>query len=685
MRFLLVVTLLFSLTLPALAEMPRSTHERRPSPKPPTVEDVESQPQVVPTPPLAAPTQPAAPVPEQSAAPGAEQPAQAIPIPQLIPQVSTTPVAPVTPAGAAATANEPSKSENETKQNRKVKVAVKVQSTVPDKEAKSSPVDETETIKIESVLTKKLDDQNQAPKAGDTLQMLSSLVELQKTLKQQIAIVSKKLKNSRSTSEKLALQEELNNLDKQLNETSVDFERLATGVDSAVFSNQEAAKFSWKDELATLLEPSIKELKQLTARARVKTELKDIITSYQKQSATAEAAVDHISQLMKEANSPQIKTYLGELLPAWQNMAKRIEGKLNLAQQELAKLEANDVSFVQSSSNSIRNFFRERGWYLLMAFAAFIGILIAFRLLARLLSSILPGARKEQRPVHVRFIEIFLQISSVISALCGFILVLYIGEDWFLLSGTIIFVFGLAWTVRQALPKMWQQVRLMLNMGSIREGERVIYQDVPFRVDSINVFCKLHNPALGVHLRIPIESMIGLISRPYDPKEPWFPCQVGDWVAIDGKPNAKVVSLSHELVEVVELGGRKIVYTTANFLGASPANLSTNFFIRVAFGLSYALQNEITTTVLEKLEAYIQQKFEDNGLAEGCLSLSVDFLQAGASSLDVVIFANMEGEHAPSIGKIERSISRWCVECCNQNNWEIPFPQLTVHLPGQSN
>jgi len=47
----------------------------------------------------------------------------------------------------------------------------------------------------------------------------------------------------------------------------------------------------------------------------------------------------------------------------------------------------------------------------------------------------------------------------------------------------------------------------------------------------------------------------------------------------------------------------------------------------------------------------------------------------------VVIFANMKGDQAPIIGRIERSISRWCVECSNQNNWEIPFPQLSVHLP----
>ena len=31
--------------------------------------------------------------------------------------------------------------------------------------------------------------------------------------------------------------------------------------------------------------------------------------------------------------------------------------------------------------------------------------------------------------------------------------------------------------------------------------------------------------------------------------------------------------------------------------------------------------------------------------------------------------------------RIERALNRWCVECCNERGWEIPFPQMTVHRP----
>ena len=103
------------------------------------------------------------------------------------------------------------------------------------------------------------------------------------------------------------------------------------------------------------------------------------------------------------------------------------------------------------------------------------------------------------------------------------------------------------------------------------------------------------------------------------------------------------------------------------------------------FGLSYDLQAEITTTVPGKTESLSPEKTgRENGYAEDCLSLSVDFLQAGASSLDVVVLADFKGDQAPAYRRIERALAKWCVECCNANNWEIPFPQMTVHLPSGS-
>jgi hypothetical protein len=535
---------------------------------------------------------------------------------------------------------------------------------------------------IESALLKELNQQAHEESSTDVLNMLASLVETQKHLQEQIADLTKRQKISTSKTEKESLQEELNKIDKELSDINTDFERIATGAEPELFLAGKETTFSWKDELATLLEPSIKELKQLTARARMKSELKESIANYDKQLATTRRAVGKLSRLAAEAKNHGVKEGLGELMPAWQNMEKRVSSKRDMAQRELAKLEDNDASFLTTSKDSIREFFRNRGWFLFIAFLTVIGILAAFRLFTQLLFSLLPGAKKEQRPMHIRILDIVLRILSIACAISGLLFVLYIAEDWFLLSAAIIFTVALIWAIRQTLPKMWRQVQMILNMGSIREGERMMYQGIPWRVEAINVLCTLYNPTLGIHLRIPIADMTGLISRPYRHDESWFPCKKGDWVALDGKPFARVTALSHEQVEVVEAGGRHITYRTADFLSKAPANLSDTFTIQVVVGLSHALQAIITTTVLDTFTAFLQRRLEEHGYAEDCLSLAVDFLQISPSSLDIAIIAAFKGNQAPSYRKIERTLTKWAVDCCNINNWELPFPQLTVHEPG---
>ena len=223
----------------------------------------------------------------------------------------------------------------------------------------------------------------------------------------------------------------------------------------------------------------------------------------------------------------------------------------------------------------------------------------------------------------------------------------------------------------------------MLNIGSVRENERLILYGVPWRVASINVFCKLVNPNLEVELRLPIEDAVPLVSRPYKKEEPWFPCKKDDWIVVGSAKRAKVVSLSHEQIEVVERGGKRITYPTDVFLQACPVNLSQNFRIRVPFGVSYELQGVVTSTIPEIIKAYIEAQMIEADYCKNCLNLQVEFLQANSSSLDLIILADFKGEVADICKRLERAIQKWCVDCCTDNNWEIPFPQLTVHKAEQ--
>ncbi len=517
----------------------------------------------------------------------------------------------------------------------------------------------------------------------ETLVMLNSLAELQDNLKKQISLTREKIKASVSDAEKARLEGELDRLDQQLSDSSKDFQRIATGVEVGLFARQESEKFSWKDEITTLVEPAIKEIKRLTVRARQKTKLKDTISELSGLTPVANKAVRHLESLYKVSKDPAIKKQIKELLPEWRNTENRIRNKLELAQLELNQMQDKEVSLVQSFSRSIRDFFRVRGLYLLVAVVAFGFIVLAGRLFHRLVFRLLPGVKLEKRPFHIRLLDLSLRVFTIFAAIIGLFSVLYLAEDWFLLSMAIIFFLGLSWTVRQAVPRLWQQGRLMLNVGSVREGERLQLYDVPWKVEIIHVFCRLSNPTLGIHLRVPIEHIVGMVSRPYSPEEPWFPCKKGDWVVVGDLPRTKVISLSHELVETVERGGKRYLFKTGDFLGQKLVNLSRNFRLRVIFGLSYDLQAQVTTTIPNLLKTFIEEKLVEEGYAESCLNLLVEFKEAGSSSLDLLILADFKGELANIYARLERAIQRWCVDAATRHNWEIPFPQVTFHWPAR--
>ena len=90
----------------------------------------------------------------------------------------------------------------------------------------------------------------------------------------------------------------------------------------------------------------------------------------------------------------------------------------------------------------------------------------------------------------------------------------------------------------------------------------------------------------------------------------------------------------------------------------------------------------MTTDVPAIMLGYISRRMEEDGHSSSCLNLQVEFLTANASSLDLMVLADFEGKVADISARLDRAIQRYCVDCCTEQGWEIPFPQLTVHRAG---
>jgi len=464
-----------------------------------------------------------------------------------------------------------------------------------------------------------------------------------------------------------------------------DFERIATGVDINLFSEKKEVPFDWKNELVSLIKPGIIELKQITQEARQKTDLKDELSVYKELQPIARQANENLKHLIARADDERVKQGLIKLLPEWQGQENQLLSKLEITQMQLAELESEDQSLIESSQASIKNFFKTRGLFLFIALVSCISVVLVFRFAYLYLVKYIPGYRAKYRPFHLRALDLLARVVSVLTSLFVIILVFYIFEDWVLLSLAIVFLLGLGWAVKNTLPRFWHQSRLILNIGAVREGERVVYQGVPWLVEKINFFSVLENPDLGQTLRLPIETLMDMTSRPFQPHEPWFPCRKNDWVILSDGTRGCVTSLSHEMVEMVMRGGAKKVYQTSDFLGMNPMNLSVNFRLKIGFGISYGLQSTATGQVLDILDAYIREKLAAEDYEKSLLNLRVEFAQAGSSSLDLLVIADFDGKMAPLYNRISRAIQRWCTDACTANNWEIPFPQLTVHKPALEN
>ena len=518
-----------------------------------------------------------------------------------------------------------------------------------------------------------------AQKQETALEMLRSIVQMKADLADRMAEKKKQIKRSDSATEKELLEAELQELDKQLAVAAADFERIATGVDGNVFSEKKEEKFDWKRELVSLVEPGIKELKQLTAKARRKTELREQLATYEELQPEAARARTQVEQLLAEVKDRTLKNELKKLLPEYKGLESQISNKLDLVRLQLAEIEQEETSLLESSGDSLKNFFRTRGLYLAIALAACLGVVFFLRAGYRLFIRMIPGYRADYRPFHIRAFELLSRVLILLMALLSVILVFYIFEDWVLLSLAVIALMGVAWAAKNTLPRFVHQSRLMLNIGAVREGERMMYEGVPWLVKQINVYSTLENPDLGLTIRLPIEALLDKTSRAFHQSESWFPCRKNDWVILSDGTRGCVTALSHETVELVQRGGARKTYQTGDFLGMTPLNLSMNFRLKIPFGISYNLQKEATNLIPDQLSAFIETRIEEEGYKEDLLNLRVEFANAGSSSLDLVVIADFKGKQAPLYNRISRAIQRWCVDAATGHGWEIPFPQLDIH------
>ena len=244
----------------------------------------------------------------------------------------------------------------------------------------------------------------------------------------------------------------------------------------------------------------------------------------------------------------------------------------------------------------------------------------------------------------------------------------------------IILLVGAAWAIERSLPNYFAEAKLMLNLGSVREGERIFYHDLPWQVGRLGYFTCLQNPLLeGGELSIPLRELVAYNSRRFSEGEAWFPSRRGDFVILADGTYGQVLAQTPELVQLQSQHAIKS-YRTSAFIEQHPRNLSLQgFSLLMTFGLDYQHQSLITGDIIDLFENELRDGLSRLDTSTSLTGLRVEFKAAAASSLDLLAIVTYKGEAAGQYFSLQRRMQAIAVDACNRHGWVIPFEQITVH------
>jgi len=479
-----------------------------------------------------------------------------------------------------------------------------------------------------------------------------------------------------------ALIEQRDKLSSRIQTLQKNFESVAIGgVDVDAFEQKVTKRFDWQEEIKEVFRPILDEMKRLTERPRTIERLRSEKTFLESRLPIADNALEKIKALQLAADSNSLDNHLEKLEQNWQKRRDDIDNQLSLVSFQLEeKLNPPEESTV-SVSEQLKDLLTGRGLNIVYGIIAFFLVYFIFRLISRVLVYFIDEKRNEETRLFEKAIIILFRVLAVMLAIFAVVIVFYVQGDWILLGLSLLFLIGFAWTLRQSLPRFVAEAKLLLNLGSVRENERVVFNGIPYQVTALNFYSTLTNPALaGGILKLPTQIILELQSRRFAKDEPWFPCRHGDFMMLDDGYFGPVLMQTPEMVTMKVRGGSTKTYATTDFLAQNPKNLSHGFGVFVVFGFDYADQAMITSEILSKLKTFIEKAMVNEPYFPFIRDFSIEFKEAAASSLNVVIISTFEGKAAEHYYAIGRFIQLTTVNACNHHGWNIPFNQMTVHL-----
>jgi len=374
----------------------------------------------------------------------------------------------------------------------------------------------------------------------------------------------------------------------------------------------------------------------------------------------------------------QLQGSLLNLTNKWQKRLDDAQGAIALADIQLKSL-AGDQPLSESIYTALIKFAKGRGLTIVMAIAVAWIIWLCVRLLLKVYLHTMLDKRQKGSRTRYRVAKYSVQAMTFSLILIGVFIVFYERHDVLLLGLLILLIVGFVLNAKQLLPRYIKEARLLLNLGAVREGERVIYRDLPYRVESINLYTVFNNPELDGAFRIPLAELTKITSRPIT-NDSWFPTSVGDVIFLANGNLLEVLNQNPDTVELKKRGGELLSIPTGQFYTMSMTNLTRlgTFGVTSSFGVDYNHQQISTNKIPLELKDAITAAVTASNLSDALQEVRVELAEAANSSINYWIFVTMHSRVAFSYFRVQRIVQSACIETCGRHGWTIPFPHISV-------
>ena len=511
----------------------------------------------------------------------------------------------------------------------------------------------------------------------NTIQLIKENLTILKT---ELNKKKKIYKETKDRAQKLLQEPDLNNLKKRYNKAKLNLISVITNIKiDHDDKNKDDKKRDLIQEAQQLIGPALDSIQRISAKPRKIEKIRNRVAYHEEQIVLLNQALKNLSMVKDSADFklilPDIAPYINDSMDEITEKKQEHQLKINLLNSRLNDMTKDKKKVWDVVKEGVHEFLTTRGKNLALSLLVFF---ISFWPLLKFREKVSRLLAIHPNEWYVKPINAFYGVISFVVSFGLCLFTLSSLGDWVLVTLTIIGITGLLWASKDYLPKYLTEFKLILNFGTIKEGELVVYEGLPWKVKTIGFQTIFENEFLdSKQIRIQIAEIVRMHSRKILPNEQWFPSRTGDWVLLNDGVYGQVVSQTLEQVVLELVGTSRKYYRTQDYLALYPTNMSHGFVIEQMWSTDYREQKELFSKMIPKLEIGLKKKLEQSQWQP--TDLQIQFAEAAANSLNLLVSVKYQGTFACDRQRIIREINSSLLQLSSEEHWTIPFNQIVVH------